>query len=65
MIMKKKPLTVKQVDTITAALLRNRIPIGDFARHVGMTPAEVSLLLNRKKRVDQWEYDRLLEKISK
>ena len=62
--LEKKPLTVKQVDTLTAALLRKGIPINELSRKIKYTPAEISLIIGRKKKLDKYEIEKILDAVA-
>ena len=54
--LEKRPLTVKQVDTLTAAILRKGITMNELARKISRTPAECSLIIGGKQNWTNLKY---------
>jgi len=61
--LEKRPLTVKQVDTLTAAILRKGITMNELARKISRTPAECSLIIGRKTKLDKFEVQAILDAV--
>ena len=59
----KRPLTVNEVDTLTAGIFRKGLSIPEFSRLAKRSPAECDLIIRRKKKLDQYEREELLNTV--